>query len=207
MSRDPLRGARRRPLRDVVRVRHPTVEPASRNGMSAAAQAGRLRAHGSPRPAPKRTSTTALGAGDVWTGRATPGNASDIRASQTSGRRDTSPSRGATRLLKRYTASDWMRQPTTRSVRHREPDGTDHDKSAFVNGSLSRPPHVAEALGGARPHRRRRDKMRRVHEDAHAPAGRGVCPGHVAVRRGGYVAGHARHGHVRSSTRSRKPRI
>ena len=135
-----------------------TVEPASRNGMSATAQAvgasARTRLGHGPR-AKAHVDYGAWSRGRLDGSRDTRKRASDIRASQTSGRRDTSQSRGATTSLKTPygVRLDAHNRLDAFGYGTANVDGTDHDKSVFVNGSLVSDLLTSlEALGGARPH-------------------------------------------------------
>ena len=160
-----------------------TVEPASRNGMSAAAQAvgasARTRLGHGPR-AKAHVDYGAWSRGRLDGSRDTRSNASEMSASHNaSGRRDTSQSRGAT------TSYDIRSTPYgVRLDAHNRldafgygtanVDGTDHDKSAFVNGSLVSDLLTSlEALGGARPHPAATliKKCVASHEDAHGAGG------------------------------------
>ena len=156
-----------------------TVEPASRNGMSAAAQAvgasARTRLGHGPR-AKAHVDYGAWSRGRLDGSRDTRSNASDIRASQTSGRRDTSQSRGATTSLKTPygVRLDAHNRLDAFGYGTANVDGTDHDKSAFVNGSLVSDLLTSlEALGGARPHPAATliKKCVASHEDAHGAGG------------------------------------
>ena len=156
-----------------------TVEPASRNGMSATAQAvgasARTRLGHGPR-AKAHVDYGAWSRGRLDGSRDTRKRASDIRASQTSGRRDTSQSRGATTSLKTPygVRLDAHNRLDAFGYGTANVDGTDHDKSAFVNGSLVSDLLTSlEALGGARPHPAATliKKCVASHEDAHGAGG------------------------------------
>ena len=170
-----------------------TVEPASRNGMSAAAQAvgasARTRLGHGPR-AKAHVDYGAWSRGRLDGSRETRSRVSDVSASHAShGRHDTSEtSRDAfdssqtrddarsTRThtypygvrLDAHAASDAFGYGTAGA------DGADHDKSAFVTGSLVSDLLTSlEALGGARPHPAATLLKRCVasHEDAHGAGG------------------------------------
>ena len=157
-----------------------TVEPASRNGMSAAAQAvgasARTRLGHGPR-AKAHVDYGAWSRGRLDGSRDTRSNASEMSASHNaSGRRDTSQSRGATTSLKTPygVRLDAHNRLDAFGYGTANVDGTDHDKSAFVNGSLVSDLLTSlEALGGARPHPAATliKKCVASHEDAHGAGG------------------------------------
>ena len=167
-----------------------TVEPASRNGMSAAAQAlgasARTRLGHGPR-AKAHVDYGAWSRGRLDGSRGTRSRASDVSASHASGRHAFSQSRGATTSQSRDDARSTRTHTYPYGVRldaHAASDafgygtagadGADHDKSAFVTGSLVSDLLTSlEALGGARPHPAATLLKRCVasHEDAHGAGG------------------------------------
>ena len=127
-----------------------TVEPASRNGMSAAAQAVGASARTRLGHGPRVKAHVDYGA---WSRGRFDGSSSRSRAS-----------RGNASFSHAFHAVDAFGYGVAGA------DGADHDKSAFVNGSLlSDLMRLLEALGGAHPHPAATLLKRCVasHEDAH----------------------------------------
>jgi hypothetical protein len=170
-----------------------TVEPASRNGMSAAAQAlgasARTRLGHGPR-AKAHVDYGAWSRGRLDGSRETRSRVSDVSASHAShGRHDTSETsrdafdssqtRDDARSTRTHTYPYGVRldahpYPNAFGYGTAGADGADHDKSAFVTGSLVSDLLTSlEALGGARPHPAATLLKRCVasHEDAHGAGG------------------------------------